>query len=85
MSYAYWNRRVVDMTAENGGEPLFAIREVFYNDDGVPIGHGEPSVMSETMEGLAKLLDRMQEALAQPVLKPKDFKPKSWAKLIQEK
>jgi hypothetical protein len=49
-----WNRRVVDMTAENGGEPLFAIREVFYNDDGVPIGHGEPSVMSETMEGLAR-------------------------------
>jgi hypothetical protein len=80
-----WNRRVVDMTAENGGEPLFAIREVFYNDDGVPIGHGEPSVMSETMEGLAKLLDRLQEALAQPVLKPEDFEPKSWAKLIQEK
>ena len=80
-----WNHRVVDMTEANGGEPLFAIREVFYNDDGVPIGHGEPSVMSETMEGLAKLLDRMQEALAQPVLKPKDFKPKSWAKLIQEK
>jgi hypothetical protein len=47
-----WNHRVVDMTAENGGEPLFAIREVFYNDDGVPIGHGEPSVVSETMEGL---------------------------------
>jgi hypothetical protein len=80
-----WNHRVVDMTTENGGEPLFEVREVFYNDDGVPVGHGEPSVMSETMEGLAKLLDRMQEALAQPVLKPKDFKPKSWAKLIQEK
>jgi hypothetical protein len=31
-----WNHRVVDMTdtAENGGEPLFALREVFYNDDG---------------------------------------------------
>jgi hypothetical protein len=64
MGYGSWNHRVVDMTAENGGEPLFALREVFYNDDGVPIGHGEPSVMSETMEGLAKLLDRMREALA---------------------
>jgi hypothetical protein len=52
------------MTAENGGEPLFAIREVLYNDDGVPIGHGEPSVMSETMEGLAKLRDRLRDALA---------------------
>jgi hypothetical protein len=25
-----WNHRVVDMTEENDGEPLFAIREVFY-------------------------------------------------------
>jgi hypothetical protein len=85
MSYAYWNRRVVDMTAENGGEPLFAIREVFYNDDEVPIGHGEPSVMSDTMEGLSWVIDQMKKALDQPVLKPEDFEPKSWAKLIQEK
>jgi hypothetical protein len=41
--------------------------------------------MSETMEGLAKLHRPMQEALKQPVLKPEDFEPKSWAKLIQEK
>jgi hypothetical protein len=49
------------MTAENDGEPLFALREVFYNQDGMPIGHGEPSVMSETMDGLAKLLDHMKK------------------------
>ena len=73
MGYGSWDRRVVVMTAENDGEPLFALREVFYNQDGVPIGHGEPSVMSETMDGLAKLLDRMREALAQPALKPQDF------------
>jgi hypothetical protein len=82
-----WNHRVVDMTAENGGEPepLFAIREVFYNDDGVPIGHGEPSVMSDTMEGLEwGCIGEMRDALKHPVLKPEDFEPKSWAKLIQE-
>ena len=73
MGYGSWDRRVVDMTEENDGEPLFALREVFYNQDGVPIGHGEPSVMSETMDGLAKLLDHMREALAQPALKPQDF------------
>ena len=84
MGYGSWNHRVVVMTEENDGDPLFEVREVFYNQDGVPVGHGEPSVMSETMEGLAKLLDRLQEALAQPVLKPEDFEPKSWAKLIQE-
>lgn len=66
-----WNHRVVDLTT--GSDPLFEVREVFYNDDGVPIGNGEPSVMSETMEGLAKVLDRMKEALDQPALKPEDF------------
>jgi hypothetical protein len=68
-----WNHRVVDMTAENEGDPLFAIREVHY-EGGMPTGHGEPFVMSETMEGLAETLDRMKEALKEPVLKPEDFR-----------
>jgi hypothetical protein len=28
---------------------------------------------------------RIRDALRQPVLKPEDFEPKSWAKLIEEK
>ena len=68
-----WNHRVIDVTAENEGDPLFELREVYYID-GVPVGHGEPSVMSETMEGLVKVIDRMKEALEQPVLKPEDFR-----------
>ena len=69
-----WNHRVVDMTAENEGDPLFEIREVYYEGD-KPVGHCEPSVMSETMEGLLKVLDRMKDALDQPVLKePEDFR-----------
>jgi hypothetical protein len=79
-----WNHRVVDMTAENGGEPLFALREVFYNDDGVPTSHGEPNAVSENMEGLEWCIGEMRDALKHPVLKPEDFEPKSWAKLIQE-
>lgn len=74
MSYGSWNHRVVDMTAENDGDPLFELREVYYNREGVPVGHGGPSVMSETMEGLTTVVDRMREALAQPVLTPEDFK-----------
>jgi hypothetical protein len=70
----YWNHRVVDMSAENDGEPLFAIREVHYEDNGMPTGHGEPSVMSESMEGLNWVLDQMKAALDQPVLTPEDFK-----------
>lgn len=81
-----WNHRVVDMTAENDGDPLFEIREVYYNGENKPRGHCEPSVMSETVEGLAKVIDRMKEALEQPVLKPEDFVvslPKS--KFVMEK
>ena len=74
MSYGSWNHRVVDMTAENDGDPLFELREVYYNRDGVPVGHGGPSVMSETKEGLKWVLEQMQAALDQPVLKPEDFK-----------
>ena len=85
MGYGSWNHRVVVMTEENDGDPLFEVREVFYNDDGVPTSHGEPNAVSEDMEGLEWCIGEMQEALAQPVLKPEDFKPKSWAKLIQEK
>ena len=68
-----WNHRVVDLTAENEGDPLFAIREVHY-EEGMPTGHGEPFVMSESMEGLAETLDQMKEALKEPVLKPEDFR-----------
>ena len=68
-----WNHRIVDMTEANGGEPLLALREVFYDDDEVPTSHGEPSVMSENMEGLKWCINEMQSALKQPILKPDDF------------
>jgi len=69
----HWNHRVVDLTAENDGEPLFAIREVHYEDNGMPTGHGEPFVMSEDLKELGWVLDQMKAALDQPVLKPEDF------------
>ena len=67
-----WNHRVVDMTAENDGETLFAIREVHYRN-GRPAGHGEPSMVSESMDGLEWLVDEIRDALRQPVMKPEDF------------
>ena len=71
----HWNHRVVDMTEENDGDPLFAVREVYYQDN-VPAGHCEPSVVSETKEGLKEVLERMAKALDQPALKSQDFKNK---------
>jgi hypothetical protein len=68
-----WNHRVVDMTEENNGEPLFAIREVFYRN-GRPASHGEPNAVSEDMEGLEWCIGEMRDALKQPILKLNDFK-----------
>jgi hypothetical protein len=65
--------RVVDMTEENDGEPLFAIREVFYRN-GRPASHGEPNAVSEDMEGLEWCIGEMRDALKQPILKLNDFK-----------
>jgi len=64
------------MSTENDGDPLVGLREVFYDRNGIPVGHGGPSVVSETMEGLREVVDRMKKAIDQPVLKPEDFKGK---------
>lgn len=69
-----WNHRVVDLTKENGGEELYAIQEVYYDEGDTPMGYCAPSMVSETMAGLVEILERMAEALNQPVLKPEDFK-----------
>jgi hypothetical protein len=69
-----WNHRVVDMTEENDGEPLFAIREVFYEKRHDPTRHGEPNAVSEDMEGLEWCIGEMRDALKQPILKLNDFK-----------
>lgn len=68
-----WNHRLVDMTQENDGDPLFVLREVYY-DDGTPVGHCEPSMMGETLGEVQTLLDRLREATTLPILKASDFK-----------
>lgn len=67
-----WNHRVVKMDDEDG-TLLFA--EVFYDEEGKPMGYTEPFMGSETMEGLAETLTRLLNAMNEPVLDAKtDFK-----------
>lgn len=69
-----WNYRMVDCSeSENGGEPWIMLCEVFYDDDGKPMGYSAPCVGSETVEGMKELLDMHAHALKHPVLKPEDF------------
>ena len=68
-----WNHRVVRI--EEFGESLFMIQEVFYGDEGEPLGYAEPSMVSDTLLGLKQTLERMDKALQQPVLDAEtDFK-----------
>jgi hypothetical protein len=70
----HWNHRVLDLTEENDGEPLYAIKEVHYDENDKPTGYGEPSIVSEDLNELKWVVARLGEALTQPILKAKDFK-----------
>jgi len=69
-----WNHRLIDLTNENNGEQLYAIQEVFYDDDGTPTSYGDPFMCGENMDEIHNLIDRLEEAVKQPILKPEDFK-----------
>lgn len=69
-SMRHWNYR---MTRETGDDPLryhYAIREVYYNDDGtVSAWTAEPAVFSSsTLEDVAWALRKAQEALDKDVV-----------------
>jgi len=68
-----WNHRLVDMTDENGGDPLIAFCEVFYDDNGKPTGYTEPFMSGENMDEINNLIERLKEATKHPILKPEDF------------
>jgi hypothetical protein len=69
----YWNHRVIEFVDEYG-DKWFSIQEVHYDENDKPTGYCDPFVGSETEEGLKAVYERLGEALAQPILKAKDFK-----------
>lgn len=70
-----WNYRVCQYV--EAGETLFAIREVYYDNDGTPQMYGDASVEHwETLEDVRGTLDLMRGAFDKPVLRlPEDLKP----------
>ena len=72
----HWNHRVIEFVDEYG-DKWFSIQEVHYDDNNEPTGHCDPFVGSETLEGLKEVVARMQEAVAQPILKAENFKGES--------
>lgn len=67
-----WNLRLVMMTGSHD-EPYMELREVFYDDQGVPVGHTRATVGGETLDEIHQYLDRAHEAVLRPVLRLDDF------------
>jgi len=53
-----WNHRIVDMSHENGGDPWFEIKEVYYENKTIT-GYTDICTGDETVEGLIFCLERM--------------------------
>ena len=63
-----WDYRLFDVSDQNGGDPYFTVREVYYGADGEPIGWAKVTLGDETVEGCLLQLRRMFEDIQQPVL-----------------
>jgi len=54
----HWNHRIVDMSHENGGDPWFEIKEVYYEKKTIT-GYTNICTGCESVEGLIECLERM--------------------------
>lgn len=66
-----WNLRFVVFTDEP--DPYMELREVYYDENGLPIGHCAATVGGDNMENITQYLDWALEATINPVLYPEDF------------
>ena len=70
---SHWNFRLVDMTEENGNEPYIELREVHYNDEGIPMGHTSACMGADTLDGIKEVMQWHTLALGKPILYESDF------------
>jgi hypothetical protein len=64
-----WNYRLFDVSDQNGGDPYFTVREVYYDDEGKVIGSAKVATLGdETVEGCRQQLERILEDIQQPAL-----------------
>jgi len=69
-----WNYRMVDAMHLNGGEPCVQMAEVFYDDDGSPIGYSFMNfVGGDNAEDLQETVKMMGEAFNKPIMRYQDF------------
>lgn len=72
-----WNYRIMVRIDKQTGEKIYAIHEVYYDQEGNPESCTENPVspMGETADELRDDLIHYNQALAKPVLRHEDLKP----------
>ena len=68
-----WTYRLIDITDENHGDYLLGLYEVFFDNDGLPMGYTEVSTVGESVHELRQVIERYALALDKPVLQKTDF------------
>lgn len=75
-----WNHRVVrvfDHLDENGiAHYTLMFAEVYYNDDGTPMGHAECFMHGDDIGDLRQLVNRLADAVTHPILDEREMKDK---------
>jgi len=59
-----WNYKVVKFSDE-GNEPFYEIKEVYYNEDNEPEYYGDAVIGGETLEEMWEEMARFEKALKQ--------------------
>lgn len=70
---AHGDFRLVRLPEDCCGDIVFEVREVVYDNNGVPICHGAVYVGCDTIEGVRRVMGWHQEAFSKPVLTEEDF------------
>jgi len=72
--YEMWNYRFINTPSENDGEDWICLKEVYYDNDGLPVSYSDPCLGSESVDGVLWLIDEWAEAATMPVLHEDNFK-----------
>lgn len=68
-----WSFRFVNMPSTNGGEDWIELREVYFAESGVPLGHADPCLGGDDISEVKTLAQRWLRASEHPVLHEEDF------------
>ena len=68
-----WNHRLIKCV-DDFGDVYYQFAEVYYDEEEKPFSYTSVCMVSETVEGMQQIANRLLKATTQPVLDEKDFR-----------